>query len=167
VLGGLYGPASAATPGMDLPEAVDQGEWVCKYRAAGRFRSQCRCGHLGNPSDLCSWHDEWVWRGEYHAGKLVRVRSMVRAPGHLEEFKRRMSEGCPRCLFPAKYAELQKEIERLAWDLAVEVTANGGSMKTQRAQAIIMKAEDKRRMMDEGISLGHIHKCPVTWTEIS
>lgn len=142
ILGGLYGPRSAETPGMGLPASIEQGEWPCRQPAEIRCRMECRCGHRGQIMALCSWHDETIWRGEYTAGKITRVSTRVRVRGHYEEIQRRQSGSCPRCLFPGPFAALQKETEALAYDLAIEYTLNGGSLKTERAQSIIRRTED-------------------------
>ena len=106
VLGGLHGPASAATPGQGLPDNVAQGEWRCAQRAQVRCRMICACGHRGQVMELCSWHDETNYRGEYTAGKVRQVRETLRVHGHFEEIQKRQSDSCPRCMFPGEYASL-------------------------------------------------------------
>ncbi len=81
VLGGMYGPASAATPGMDLPENVAQGEWLCQQQAVVRARMTCQCQHKGQVMELCSWHDETVYSGEYTAGVIRQVKKTIRQRG--------------------------------------------------------------------------------------
>ena len=160
VLGGLYGPASATTPGMGLPANVEQGEWICPQLAVGRFRMECRCGHpKGQIMPLCSWHDETVYQGEYVAGKIRRVSRTVRVHGHYEEIQRRQAGFCPPCGFPGPFAAYQKEVQRLAYDLAVEYALNGGSLKTPRAQAITRRTEEIGALFDAARAVPCPH-CP-------
>lgn len=182
VLGGLYGPQSATTPDMHLPDAVAQGEWTCPQPAVVRCRMVCRCGHKGQIMALCSWHDEINWRGEYVGGIAKQVSEPIRVRGHYEEIKRRQSRSCPRCLYPSPgthlevggrafthygtdYAQLQKQIEHLAWDLAIEHA--GGRWHGPRAREIRQLAEDTCKLMDEGVALGIIHRCPLTLEAVS
>lgn len=139
VLGGLYGPASAATPGMDLPGNVAEGEWLCSQPAQVRCRMVCECGHQGQVMELCSWHEEDNWTGELVAGTIRRVNNPIRQRGHFEEIQRRQSGSCPRCLFPGEFAALQKDVERWAYELAM--LHAGGHWGSARAAEIRAKVE--------------------------
>jgi len=191
VLGGLYGPGSAATPGMDLPENVAQGEWLCAEPAVIRCRMICRCGHKGQVMALCSWHDETVISGELVAGTFRQVRATIRVRGHFEEIQRRQSGSCPRCLFPGEFAALQKETESWAWELALLHAAD--QWRSARAQEIRAKVETIGRRFDQARAVtcsgcqlpryvwdtsgcgGHrlvdlaaaVHNCPMTLTPVS
>lgn len=182
VLGGLYGPRSATTPDAGLPENVAQGEWRCQQAAVVRCRMVCRCGHHGQVMRLCSWHDEPEYHGEYVAGKVRRVAGTIRVRGHYEEIQRRQSGTCPRCVFPSPglhlevggrsfvhmgvdYAALHKDIESMAYLLAIEVA--GGRGHGPRAAELLRKAEDACLVMDQGRALGIIHNCPLTLEPVS
>jgi len=156
VLGGLYGPNSAKTPDMHLPENVAEGEWACPQPAAVRCRMICACGHKGQIMQLCSWHMEESWTTERVAGTYRRVKGLVKIRGHFEEIQRRQSGACPRCMWPADFARLHKETDRLAYDLALEVMSNGGSMKTPRALAIIQRTEAIGATFDAA----RVERCP-------
>ncbi len=146
VLGGMYGPASAATPGMDLPENVAQGEWLCQQQAVVRARMTCQCQHKGQVMELCSWHDETVYSGEYTAGVIRQVKKTIRQRGHFEEIQRRQSGSCPRCLFPGEFAQLQKETESWAYELALLHAAQ--MWNSARAQEIRSKVETIGKRFD-------------------
>lgn len=146
VLGGLYGPGSAATPDMGLPDNVAQGEWLCTQAAQVRCRMTCECGHQGQIMELCSWHDEITWAGELVAGTIRQVRKNVRVRGHFEEIQRRQSGSCPRCLFPGEFAALQKDVEAWAYELAL--LHAGGHWDTPRAAAIRAKVEEIGQRFD-------------------
>lgn len=169
VLGGLHGPASAATPGMGLPPAVAQGEWACANRAQIRCRMICACGHTGQVMALCSWHDETNYRGEMVAGTLRQVSETLRVRGHFEEIQRRQSDTCPRCILPSgdgyDYAALYREHRE--WGNELGMLQAAGMWRSPRAAMIRQRLEDIGKEMDQGIALGRIHKCPLTLTPIS
>lgn len=192
LLGGLYGPGSARTPDMGLPANVEQGEWLCEQPAQVRCRMTCECEHQGQVMELCSWRDEETYRGEMVAGAFRQLKMTVRQRGHFEEIQRRQSGSCPRCLFPGEFAALQKDTERLAYELALEFAA--GRWEGPRAKEIRAKAEtigqrfDARRAItctrckipvfvwDAGSECGShrpvdlatsIHNCPLTLKAVS
>jgi len=165
VLGGLYGPNSATTPGMDLPKSVEQGEWPCNRPAVVRCRMYCRCEHRGQVMELCSWHDEVTWQGEVNAGKLTRVQKTVRVHGHFEEIQKRQAASCPRCLYPPPYAELAREIQ--GWQAELSGWWQAGLWREPRAQELRTKVEDAGHAIDEAIKAGIVHNCPMTLRAIS
>jgi hypothetical protein len=165
ILGGLHGPASAATPGMDLPESVAQGEWPCRQPAQVRCRMICQCGHKGQVMQLCSWHDEDNWRGEMVAGQFRQVREKLRVRGHFEEIQRRQAGLCPRCAFPGDYAALYHEVNR--WQNELSGCWAAGMWRTPRAAMLRQAVEDACARFDEGRALGIIHNCPLTLVAIS
>lgn len=165
VLGGLYGPNSATTPGMDLPASVAQGEWPCNRQAVVRCRMFCRCDHTGQVMELCSWHDEDNWQGEWNAGKLTRVKTTVRMHGHFEEIQKRQSESCPRCLYPAPYDQLAKEIQ--GWQAELTGWWQAGLWMEPRAQQLRQQVDDAGQAIDEAIKAGIVHNCPLTLRAIS
>ena len=166
VLGGLYGPASARTPGMHLPEHIEQGEWKCEQAAQVRCRMVCRCGHKGQVMELCSYHDEDNFRAEYAAGSFRRVRETVRVRGHFEEIQRRQSDLCPRCAFPPPYGELMKEIQ--AWQRELYPYQHSPrAWHSPEADALRTKIDDAGKMMDLAIAQGIIHNCPLTLIPVS
>lgn len=165
VLGGLYGPNSARTPDMDLPESVAQGEWPCNRPAEVRCRMWCRCGHKGQVMQLCSWHDETSYHGEMVAGVLRRVSSPVRQHGHFEEIQKRQAGSCPACLFPPPYGELMREIQ--GWQAEMSGYWQANQWHHPRAQQLRTMVEDAGLLMDQARAAGIIHNCPLTLRAIS
>jgi hypothetical protein len=165
VLGGLYGAASAATPDQGLPDAVAQGEWSCQQPAQVRCRMLCKCSHRGQVMQLCSWHDETNYVGEYTAGVVRQVRQTVRVRGHYEEIQRRQSDSCPRCMFPGDYAALHKEFQQWGNELALIEAL--GRWRSPRAHMIRQRLSDIGQQFDEGRALGIIHNCPLTLVPVS
>jgi len=169
ILGGLHGPASAALPDAPeyagIPTNVMQGEWTCQQPAQIRCRMICKCQHKGQVMQLCSWHDETTYRGEYDAGTFRQVRETIRHHGHFEEIQKRQAGSCPRCLFPAGYADLYKEIQAWQGELAVLFAAQ--RWRSPRAQMLRQAIEDGGKVFDEGRALGVIHNCPLTLVPVS
>ena len=169
VLGGMYGPGSAATPGRDLPLSVEQGEWPCTRQAVVRCRMTCQCGHKGHIMELCSWHDEYTYKGEPVAGSFRQVRETVRVRGHYEEIQRRQSETCPKCMLPTvhgqDYAQLYREF--MSWGNELAMLNEAGMWRSDRAVMIRSLLEDITRTFDEGIARGIIHRCKLTLIPVS
>ena len=165
VLGGLYGPQSAQTPDLHLPENVAQGEWSCPRRAEVRCRMVCRCGHRGQVMELCSWGEETTYRGEMVAGVLRQVSETVRQRGHYEEIQRRQSGSCPKCLFPPPYAELMKEIQE--WQAQLSGLYLAQQWRTPAAQQLRTRVDDAGKLMDQARAAGIIHNCPLTLVPVS
>jgi hypothetical protein len=176
LMGGLYGPKSARTPDMQLPQNVAEGEWSCDQPAQVTVRMTCKHGHRGQPMNLCSYHDETTYSGEFHAGQIRQVKGSRRVPGHLEEIARRQAGFCPPCGFPdarsagnhVDYAALQKEWEGIGkslWELYY-----GGDPRAWYGglgQVLRQRREDIGLMFDEGRQLGIIHNCPLTLVPVS
>lgn len=167
VLGGLYGPGSARTEGMQLPENVAQGEWRCANPAVIRCRMICRHGHTGQVMNLCSWHDERTFNGEMVAGTLRQVSKTIRTRGHFEEIQRRQSDSCPACLFPPPYADLAKEIQAWQAQLTNYWIAGQRAWLSDSAQSLRQRIDDAGLLMDQARAQGVIHKCPLTLTPVS
>lgn len=165
VLGKLHGPNSARTPGMGLPANVEQGEWSCPQPAQVRCRMICRCGHVGQVMELCSWHDETSYHGEVTAGITRRISTPLRTRGHFEEIQRRQAGACPRCLFPGDYANLYHEVNH--WQAELHNMWLSGRWETPRAAMLRQAVEDATARFDEGNQLGIIHKCPLILVAIS
>ena len=178
LLGGLYRGASAATPGMDLPQAIAEGEWACRNMAQVRCRMTCRCGHKGQPMDLCSWHDEVTGHTELVAGTERWVSETVRVRGHFEEISRRQAGFCPPCGFPdsrsspnrVDYAALHKEWEGIGANLYALAQAMGNpyaAMKSPMGRPMQQRRDDIGKMFDEARMLGIVHNCPLTLVPVS
>jgi hypothetical protein len=165
ILGGLYGPNSAKTEGMHLPENVAQGEWLCPRRADVRCRMVCRCSHRGQVMELCTWHDDKVFGGEWVAGTLRQVSRTVRQHGHYEEIQKRQSGSCPKCLFPPPYGELMKEVQ--AWQATLSNMWFANLWRTPAAQEIRTRIDDAGALMDLAFRQGIIHNCPLTLVPVS
>jgi hypothetical protein len=176
LLGGLYRGASAATPGMDLPAAVAEGEWRCEQPAQVRVRMVCEHGHTGQVMELCSWHDEAVFKADYVAGTFRQVRDTVRVRGHYEEIARRQSGFCPPCGFPDSrssrnridYAALQKEWEANGQSLhALYYGPDRRDWYSPLSKSLQQRRDDIGRLFDEGRALGIIHNCPLRLVPVS
>jgi len=169
VMGGLYGPGSAATPDDTLPLNVQQGEWLCRNQAQVHAYLICGCGHKGRVMALCSWHDEISEHGEMVAGTVRKVTSVVRQRGHYEEIQRRQAGACIRCLYPAQdgrdFAAAHKAIE--AWQGELAYLNDLGAWHSAQARAARQKIEDIVASFDEGIARGIIHRCPMRLVQVS
>lgn len=165
VLGGLYGPGSARTPGMNLPDNVAQGEWSCDQTAVIRCRMHCRCGHQGQVMTLCSWHDEVTGHSELVAGALRWVKDTVRARGHFEEIQRRQAGLCPRCVYPPPYGELMREVQ--AWQQEMFGLFQARLWHSERAEQLKTMVVDAGLLMDAARQQGIIHNCPLTLVPVS
>lgn len=165
LLGGMYGPGSARTEGMQLPQNVEEGEWACPRRADVRCRMVCKCGHTGQVMELCSWHDDKVFHGEMTAGVLRQVSETVRQRGHFEEIQKRQAGSCPACLFPPPYAELAREV--MAWQRQLIPYFQSNRWRTAAAQEIRTKIDDAGKLMDQARAAGIIHNCPLTLVPVS
>lgn len=165
VLGGLYGPGSARTDDMHLPQNVAQGEWACTRRADVRCRMLCRCEHLGQVMELCSYQDDTVWHGEFTAGVTRQVSETVKTRGHFEEIQRRQSDSCPACLFPPPYADLAKEVQ--AWQAQLSAYWLGNRWRSAAAQSLRTRIDDAGQLMDMARAAGIIHNCPLTLVPVS
>jgi hypothetical protein len=167
VLGGLYGPNSARTEGMHLPENVEQGEWACDQPAVIRCRMICRHGHKGQVMNLCSWHDVTVNSGEMVAGTFRTISRTERQRGHFEEIQRRQAGSCPACLFPPPYAELAKEIQAWQATLTGHWVAGPRAWHSPEAARLRQQVDDAGKMMDLARAQGIIHNCPLTLIPVS
>lgn len=165
VMGGLHGPGSAATPGLDLPDNVAQGEWLCPQQAQVRVYMECRCGHRGQVMALCSWHDEIIEHGEFVGGVIRRVTDVIRVRGHYEEIQRRQAGACIRCLYPGRFAADYKSIE--AWQGELAYLRDLGAWYSRRAAEVRQKIEDLVAGFDEGNATGQIHRCPLRLIPVS
>lgn len=167
VLGGMYGPRSARTEGMQLPEAVAQGEWVCDQPAVVRCRMVCEHGHTGQVMNLCSWHDDTVFHGEFVAGVTRQVSRTVRQHGHFEEIQKRQAGSCPRCLFPKPYDELAREVMTWQAKLTEYFVAGPRLWQSANAQGLRQRVDDAGKLMDLARAQGIIHNCPLTLVPVS
>jgi hypothetical protein len=165
VLGGLYGPGSARTPGMHLPQNVEEGEWACGQPAVVRCRMTCRCGHKGQVMQLCSWRNDTVHHSEWVAGTLRQVSETVRQHGHYEEIQRRQAGLCPACAYPPPYGELAKEVQ--AWQAQLTGLYYRGQFYSQAARVLKTRVEDAGKLMDMARQAGIIHQCPLTLVPVS
>jgi hypothetical protein len=177
IMGGLYSGKSAATPDMDLPDNVAEGEWSCPNLAEVRCRMTCRHGHRGQVMELCSWHDEVTFHGEHRGnGVVVQVPGKVRTRGHFEEIQRRQSGFCPRCGFPPSseaadrvdYGALQKEWEGIGQSLhALYYGQNAREWYGVLGRSLRNRREDIGRMFDEARTRGIVHNCPLTLVPVN
>jgi hypothetical protein len=165
VMGGLHGPASAATPDAGLPLNVEQGEWLCRQPAQVRVRMECRCNHQGSVMSLCSWHEEISYVGERVAGNFRRVKKINRVRGHYEEIQSRQAGACTRCLYPGKYAGWYHEL--FSWQGHLAALRDAGFWYTDQAESIRRKITDMTAQFDQGNQDGTIHRCPMRLVPVS
>jgi hypothetical protein len=168
VMGGLYGPGSAVSPPESmpgLPDNVAQGEWACPQPAVIRVRMTCRCGHTGRVMNLCSWHDEEYYHGEFTAGVTRRVRDVRRVHGHYEEISRRGAGACTRCLFPGESPGWHRGIE--AWQNELAYTMEVRPDDRSRIEYVKRQIEAIVTRFDEANADGTIHRCPMTLVPVS
>ena len=164
VMGGLHGPASAATPEMDLPEHVAQGEWSCPQPAQVRVKMTCACGHTGRIMELCSWHDEWVFGSDpLNFGRTLKT--MIRARGHYEEIQRRQAGACTRCLYPGQAPEWHHTI--MAWQGELAWLHDTRQWMTPRRVQVQQHITDLVAKFDEAAARGDIHRCPMRLIPVS
>lgn len=174
VMGGLYSAKSARTPGMFLPQAVEEGEWACPQPAQVRVRMACPVGHVGQVMELCSWHDETVVSGEYVSGQFRQVRRTIRVKGHYEMIGSRQAGVCPRCCYPSSresadkvdYAALQKEWEGIGQNL-YPLSEDPRLWYGTLAAGLRQRRDDIGRMFDEAIRRGIIQNRPLTLVAVS
>jgi hypothetical protein len=126
LLGGLYGP-----------EYEGKNKWHCPNLADRRARMECKCGHRGQPMDLCQ--------------------------DHHGEIQRRQAGCCPPCAWPPAAIDLKERIDYANQQLAMM----GPLVFTPRGARLRREAEDATAAMNELVDLGLIHRCPLTLTEIS
>jgi hypothetical protein len=169
VLGGLYGAASARTPGQGLPENVEQGEWICGQPAQVRVRMVCGCGHSGPVMELCSYHDEPGGHSEVVGGTTRWVSETRRVHGHYEEIQKRQAGMCTRCVYPPWAAELAKAVQ--VWQAELTALYQMHQFNSPMARAIMAQVEQAGITMMEGSSEtpaeGKIHRCPMTLEQVA
>jgi hypothetical protein len=144
LLGGMYGP-----------EYEGGHKWLCDRPSAGRYRMTCRCGHRGQPMELCG-----------PGMVLGPAGNPYPHPGHNSpEFMDRVSGACPACLFPPEARMWTEVAERDQAELGT-LQLIGYEMSPQ-ATMLRRKVEEARTRLDELNASGLIHKCPLTLTEMS
>ena len=144
LLGGFYGP-----------EYEGNHKWGCTRRAEGRYRMICQCGHKGQVMPLCGPGMVQDLQGNWFhfAGHASR------------EFMDRISDSCPKCLFPPEAIDRSKETEIAQAELGT--LEQIGYINSPQAHMLRGKVESGRTRMDELIEQRLVHKCPLTLTEIS
>lgn len=175
LLGGLYGPNSARTdsPELQLPEAIEQGEWACDQVAAVRVRMTCTHGHTGQVMELCTTHPAVNLRAEFVAGSFRQVKEVISVPGHYEMIQKRQSGFCPPCGWPSNrgqvdYAALQKEWEANGQNLsALYYSPDPRAWYGSLAEHLKRRREEIGALFEEGRKRGIIHNCPLTLVAVS
>jgi hypothetical protein len=115
--------------------------------------------------ELCSWHDEPYFHGEYVAGKIRQVKDVRKVHGHFEEISRRQAGACPRCLYPGGYAEWYKAL--FAWQQELAMLRDTRQWYTSRGNYVRQKIEDICAEFDAGNADGTIHRCPMRLVPVS
>jgi hypothetical protein len=143
LLGGVYGP-----------EYEGDHKWGCERVSSGRYRMECRCGHRGQPMELCG------------PGLTKDPQGIEYAhPGHVAEFSKRASDMCPVCLFPPEARMLQEIADTAQSELiTLESISYIGSPQWRMLKR---RVEEASTRLDELNASGRIHKCHLTLTEIS
>lgn len=126
--------------------------WFCERAASGRFRMVCRCQHHGVIFPLCG-------------PGLVRAPGgeMVYHPGHIAEISRRQAGTCPRCVWPPAAREAYE------MDRAGQVALADAYLRQDRAAEARAKRQmiDAGRRIDELMTQGLVHNCPLRLEEVS
>lgn len=128
LLGGLYGP-----------EYEGPIKWQCENPAEGTWRMECRCGHRGQPMDLCR--------------------------PHVMMISKRMAGVCPPCVMPPVARGLFEDIKRAQGAYAgVYMT---GIRDRAILDPLEARANQLSEAMNELVANGTCHRCPLTLTERS
>jgi len=130
LLGGLYGP-----------EYEGGNKWFCENAATLRVRMTCRCGHRGQPMDLCQ--------------------------PHVIEIQKRQSDTCPPCANPPVALGLIEAMRAIETEIVATARQDSGLIPGPRARFLARQMEQHQAQMNELMARGIIHKCPLTLEEIS
>jgi hypothetical protein len=138
--------------GMYGPEYEGNYKWGCERPSSGRYRMICRCGHKGQPMELCG------------AGFVKDAQGQTMPhTGHIAEFQKRASDLCPVCVYPPEARALTVTAEIAQSELSSPLIIPG----SPQWRMLGRKVEDARTRLDELNASGRIHKCHLTLTEIS
>lgn len=146
LLGGLY-PESHNGP----------RHWHCSQPATARYRMECVGGAYGqrlSPSGIVPATD----CAGGHRGQVMSL-----CAGHRREIARRQSGLCPACAYPPAARTLTTQLEALQPEL-FRLQAVGDMAGLARATLLF---DDMRGQMDELITRGVVHKCPLRLVEVS
>lgn len=141
LMGGLY------------PESyLGRHMWHCPRLAAGRFRMVCPHAHRGQVMPLCG-------------PGLVKAPDgrVMFHPGHIAEITRRQAGVCTRCIWPPE-ALVFKEADAAGQLELAEALAFGDRAGQARAK---QKMIDAGRGIDELMTRGIVHKCPLHLEEVA
>ena len=133
--------------------------WHCAKAAdAGRFRMICEGGpygiRLANDGQLVA---AYTCQGGH------RGQPMPLCAGHRRMLARRQAGLCPACAWPPRARTLTEAIERAQVDMrnAARLGYPDAARKLQAA------GEDLQAQMNELITQGIVHRCPLKLTEVS
>jgi hypothetical protein len=126
--------------------------WHCPRLAAGTFRMVCAHGHRGQPMPLCG-------------PGVVRAPdgAAVYHPGHIAEIAKRQSDVCTACIWPPE-AIVYREADQAGQLELAEATVFGNREGVARAK---QKMLDAGRGIDELMTRGLVHKCPLHLEAVS
>lgn len=114
--------------------------WVCKARSDGQFVMACRCGHKGQPQELCN--------------------------GHVMMIRKRGSGVCPPCAHPPEERALQQKMETIRQRPELYDGPDLVTIERHRRLAV-SELWDIQAALDELYARDIIHRCPLTLTEKS
>jgi len=120
-------------------ESLGPHVWICTARSDGRFRMSCRCGHRGQPQDLCN--------------------------GHVAMIRKRASGVCPPCVHPPAERELQEKMERIRKRPEL-YTGPPDEIDRARRKAV-SELWDIQHAVDELVARGIVHRCQLELREVS
>lgn len=116
--------------------------WTCKARADGTYTMGCRCGHRGQPQQLCN--------------------------GHVSAIRKRGSGVCPRCVHPDAELAIQEAMTRARQDAAGAMMKAPSVVEAARiSQAAQGRLWDLQGQLDELVARGIVHRCGLTLQEVS
>lgn len=143
-MGGLYPESRASKTALQIG--------YCPRPAEGVYRMECRCGHQGQRMPLCGPGIVADARGQNYPH-----------PGHVASIQRRQAGLCPRCAFPPVARSLAEAADARMRDLA-QARALGLLGAMARLGAAL---ENLQGQLDELVSQGIIHRCPLRLVEVS
>jgi hypothetical protein len=144
LMGGLFPERRASKTALEIG--------FCPRPAEGIYRMVCACGHKGQRMPLCGPGIVADARGKNYPH-----------PGHVASIQRRQAGLCPPCAFPPIARELAEVAEAKMTDLQ-----NANRLGMQGAALIIINAlEACQAQLDELVTRGIIHRCPLKLVEVS
>lgn len=113
--------------------------WICKARADGKYTMQCVHRHKGQPVPLCN--------------------------GHVAMIRKRGSGVCPACVHPPAEMAIQEAMTSARADPAIY--AGALEDRARAAERALSRLYDLQAELDELVTRGIVHRCPLSLREVS